>query len=206
MGFAIRDGLILGITLSTFFGFGPALFALVQTSIHRGVKAAISLAFGVFMSDLLLVLLTFEGALQVVEEPKNKLAFGLVSGLILVIFGVVTYLKKPKTETEEIKLKNPKTITFILKGFFLNVVNPFIWIFWMGTMIAVTANYGKNEKAILFMFLTALLTVFSADCLKSYLAAKLKPLLTIKVLTLINNIAGIGLIIFGLSLILRAFL
>lgn len=205
MGYAIRDGLILGITLATLFGFGPALLALVQTSIHRGFRAGVSLAFGVFLSDFFLVLLSFEGVIQVVEEPKNKLAFGVVSGIVLMVFGAITYLKKPKTEAEEIIVENPRTITYILKGFFLNVANPFIWIFWMGTMIAVTANYGKDQNGIMLMFLTTLLTVFLSDTLKSYLAGKLKPLLTIKLLTLINNIAGIGLFLFGISLIIRSF-
>ena len=100
MSFAIRDGLLLGVTLATLFGFGPALLALVQTSISRGFKAGVSLAFGVFLSDLFLVLLSFEGVIQVVEQPKNKLAFGIVSGLILIIFGIITYIRKPKTKTE----------------------------------------------------------------------------------------------------------
>lgn len=205
MGYAIRDGLLLGITLATLFGFGPALLALVQTSINRGFKAGVSLAFGVFLSDLFLVLLSFEGVIQVVEQPKNKLVFSIVSGLILIVFGIITYIRKPKTKADEITVKDPKTITYILKGFFLNVANPFIWIFWMGTMVAITSNYEKDENAILTMFATTLLTVFLSDTLKSYLAGKLKPLLTVKLLTLINSIAGIGLIIFGVSLMVRAF-
>lgn len=205
MGFAIRDGLLLGITLATLFGFGPALLALVQTSVNRGVKAGISLAFGIFLSDLFLVLLSYEGVIQVVEEPKNKLAFGMVSGLTLIVFGIITYIRKPKTKAEEIKVKDPRTITYILKGFFLNVANPFIWLFWMGTMVAITANYEKDENAIMTMFAVTLITVFLSDTLKSYLAGKLKPLLTESLLIFINSVAGIGLIIFGILLILRAF-
>ncbi len=206
MAYAIRDGILLGITLATLFGFGPALLALVQTSIHRGFKAGISLAVGVFLSDLFLVLLSFEGVIQIVEQPKNKMAFGLVGGVILIVFGIITALRKARTEVDEIEVHNPRTITYILKGFFLNVANPFIWIFWMGTMIAITSNYDQDEEAILTMFATTLITVFMSDVLKSYLAGKLKSLLTIKLLTLINRIAGIGLIVFGISLIIRAFL
>ena len=121
MAYAIRDGILLGITLATLFGFGPALLALVQTSIHRGFKAGISLAVGVFLSDLFLVLLSFEGVIQIVEQPKNKMAFGLVGGVILIVFGIITALRKARTEVDEIEVHNPRTITYILKGFFLNV-------------------------------------------------------------------------------------
>jgi len=176
MGFAIRDGLILGITLASLFGFGPALLALLQTSLSRGFKSGFALAFGIFLSDLFLVMLSFEGVTQVVEEPKNKLAFGIVGGITLIVFGVLTYLKKTQIEAQEIKVKNPRIFAFIIKGFFLNVANPFIWLFWMGTMIAISTNYEKDESAILVMFSVTLLTV-----------------------------AGVGLILFGISLILRAF-
>jgi threonine/homoserine/homoserine lactone efflux protein len=205
MGFAIRDGLLLGITLATLFGFGPALLALLQTSLSRGFRSGFALAFGIFLSDLFLVLLSFEGVTQVVEEPKNKLAFGIVGGIILIVFGVLTYIKKPQVEAEEIKIKNPRIFAFIMKGFFLNVANPFIWLFWMGTMIAISTNYEKDESAILIMFSTTLLVVLLSDMTKSFLADRLKPLVTKKLLFTINSIAGIGLILFGISLIIRAF-
>jgi threonine/homoserine/homoserine lactone efflux protein len=205
MGFAIRDGLLLGISLATLFGFGPALLALLQTSLSRGYKSGFALAFGIFLSDLFLVLLSFEGVTQIVEEPKNKLAFGIIGGIILLIFGVITYLKKPQIEADEIVVKNPRIFAFIGKGFLLNVANPFIWLFWMGTMIAISTNYEKDETAILLMFSTTLMVVLMSDMLKSFLADRLKPLITARLLIKINKIAGIGLILFGISLVVRAF-
>lgn len=44
------EGIILGITLAVLLG--PALFALVQTSIHRGFRAGMRLAFGIFLAIL----------------------------------------------------------------------------------------------------------------------------------------------------------
>jgi len=205
MGFAFRDGLILGLSLATLFGFGPALLALLQTSLSRGYKSGFALAFGIFLSDLFLVLLSFEGVTQVVEEPKNKLAFGVVGGVILIVFGIITYLKKPQIQSDEIEVKNPRILAFIGKGFLLNVANPFIWLFWMGTMIAISTNYEKDESAILIMFSTTLLVVLMSDLTKSFLADRLKPLITAKLLITINRIAGVGLILFGFSLIIRAF-
>lgn len=205
MGFAIRDGLLLGISLATLFGFGPALLALLQTSLSRGYKSGFALAFGVFLSDLFLVMLSFEGVTQVVQEPKNKLMFGVVGGVILIVFGIITYLKKQQIQNDEIVVKNHRILAFIGKGFLLNVANPFIWLFWMGTMIAISTNYNKDELAILVMFATTLLVVFMSDLTKSFLADRLKPLITAKLLTTINRIAGIGLILFGISLIIRAF-
>ena len=43
------EGIIIGLTMAVMLG--PALFALLQTSIHRGTKAGVILAFGIFLSD-----------------------------------------------------------------------------------------------------------------------------------------------------------
>jgi threonine/homoserine/homoserine lactone efflux protein len=205
MGVAIRDGLILGITLSTLFGFGPALLALLQISLSRGFKSGFALAFGIFLSDFFMVMLTFKGVTKIIEEPSNKIAFGIGGGLVLMVFGIFTFLKKPKLESEEIKVEHPKTMAFIVKGFLLNIANPFVWLFWMGTMIAVSSNYEQDKKAIILVFSIALLTVLISDFTKSFLSDRLKPLITARLLTIINRIAGIGLFLFGISIIYRAF-
>ena len=123
----LLDGIILGLTLAIFFGFGPALFALLQTTIHRGLGSGIVLAIGVFLSDLALVGLCFLGAIQVINKPENNLAFAIISGTILIVFGIVTYTRKaPHAKTENgIKQKKPGPITYLLKGFFLNIAK--VW-------------------------------------------------------------------------------
>jgi len=36
----IFDAIVLGVTLSLVFGFGPAFITMLQTSIHRGFRSA----------------------------------------------------------------------------------------------------------------------------------------------------------------------
>ena len=53
------EGMILGLTLAIMLG--PAMFSLIQTSIHRGLYRGILLAGGIFLSDFTLVLLCYLG-------------------------------------------------------------------------------------------------------------------------------------------------
>lgn len=202
------EGIILGFTLSIFFGFGPALFALLQTTIYRGFLSGLLLAIGIFLSDLVLVGLCLAGALQIISKPENNLAFGLISGIILILFGIVSYTRKVEFNKENKIKKNdrPWLITYPLKGFFMNIANPFVWIFWMGIVVGFTANYEAEKYAILVFFGTALLTVLSTDILKCFASYKIKKFLTLKIIQRINHMAGIGLILFGLFLISRVFI
>lgn len=202
----IGEGIILGLTLATFFGLGPAFFALVQTSIHRGLLPASILALGIFVCDAIMVLLCLVGAVQIITEPSNQLWFGLASGLILIIFGLVTFSRKPvQAESDEfvIQIQQPRLFTYFAKGFVMNIINPFVWIFWIGVVVGISARYGGHEKELSWFFSGTLLTVLFTDLLKAYGAYNLKRLLTPSKIHALNRIAGIGLIGFGIFVIVR---
>ncbi len=202
----LLEGIILGFTLAVFFGFGPALFALLQTTIHRGFLSGLLLAIGIFLSDLVLVGLCLVGAIQIINKPENNLAFGIISGIILIIFGVVSYTRKVEFSKEKkIKNKNkPWPITYVLKGFFMNIANPFVWLFWMGVVVAMTTQFEGEKYSVFVFFSAALITVLSTDILKCFASYKIKKFLTQKIVQRINHIAGIGLVLFGIFLISRA--
>jgi threonine/homoserine/homoserine lactone efflux protein len=204
----IFEGAILGLTLSLLFGFGPAMVAEIQTSILRGFWAAVLLAFGVFLSDALLVALGFLGAVQIFEN--NKILLGLIGGVILIIFGIVTYRRpvniKVENDNPDIKKDEPYFTTYILKGFFINITNPFIWIFWMGIVVGFTSSYKADVLMLVAFFVSALGVVFLFDILKIFSAFKIKKYLQTHNIVWINRIAGVGLVIFGIYLVIRTYL
>jgi len=203
------EGILLGLTLATFFGFGPAFFALVQTSIHRGFGPAALLAIGIFLNDVVMVVLCLMGAVQIVTAPSNYLWFGISSGVILIIFGLVTFSRKvsePNENADEdmelpVKVSGPRWFTYIAKGFFMNIVNPFVWIFWVGVVVGISARMGGDETRLTTFFSGTLITVLLSDLLKAYGAYSIKRFFTQKMIGRLNKIARIGIIIFGLFLI-----
>ncbi|MCD4774063.1 MAG: LysE family translocator [Bacteroidales bacterium] len=201
----IYEGVILGFTLAFFFGFGPAFFAIIQTSMHRGFWSGVILAIGVFLSDVALVALCFFGAISIINEPANHLIFGIISGTILIVFGIVTYTRKVEMQDDKNnKYQNkPGPITYLLKGFFLNIANPFVWIFWMGVVVGITAKYSDDIPFLMLFFSTTLITVLLTDIFKCFGSYKIKKFLTHKIMEIINKAAGVGLVLFGLFLIAR---
>lgn len=198
------EGAILGLTLAVLFG--PAVVALVQTSIHRGFRSGALLAVGIFFSDLTLVFLCFIGALQILSNDYNRLIFGIISGCILIGYGIFTFTKHVSginNGNGEID-KKPGWLTYILKGFFLNIANPFVWFWWISVTVGVTSTYGDETRSAAFFFTGTLAMVLATDLLKVYIAKKLKYFLNEKNIRRINHIVGILLIGFGLVLMGRA--
>jgi threonine/homoserine/homoserine lactone efflux protein len=202
----ILKGTLLGLTLAGLLG--PAFFSLVQTSIHRGFKSGFFLAIGIFLSDFSLIFLSYIGVSQIFSAPKNQFWVGIIGGIMLIAFGIYTFRHRMKLTVDgELVVKKTGALTYILKGYFLNIANPSVWLFWVSV---VTLNIGTAESedvhSFFAFFAAALLTVFLTDLLKCFIAFRIKIYLNDKVMKLINHIVGILLFIFGMYLIYNAIL
>jgi threonine/homoserine/homoserine lactone efflux protein len=211
---ALIEGLVMGVTLA--FLIGPSFISMIQTSIHRGLYAGIQFAVGVVFSDVALIALSYFGALQFLGAAHNQLRFGIIGGIIVVGFGVVTFTRRHKISSSsqmalEVQRKtgsffSGRFFRYVSKGFFMNIFNPFLLLFWLGVMSLVTAKYGIPSREILVFFSGTVSAVFVTDIMKCFLANRIKQRLNIKVLTWINRIVGLLMVVFGLALIIRVVL
>lgn len=221
----VFDAIVFGLTLAIVMGFGPAFITLIQTSIHRGFRSAAWFAFGVFLNDALMVLLCVLTSIQVVANNERELFyFSLGAGVILILFGIFTYTKKVKESnfkgikerTDEIIDENreefkkdddtPKWFVFIGKGFVLNVLNPFVWIFWFSTVAVTAGKMGGDKLRVLLFFAIVLGTSLGCDLLKAKGASFLKKFFNAERIMIMNKIIGWGLVLFGLYFIISGFI
>ncbi|MBN2637462.1 MAG: LysE family transporter [Bacteroidales bacterium] len=207
---SLIEGLILGLTLAVFFGFGPAFFALIQTGLHRGFKKGFFLALGVFFNDLTVVTLSILGAHAIMNNMHKHQILGVLGGVILIIFGIASFRHKIQVtgseDNDQININEPHALMFLLKGFLLNIANPFVWLFWPTVVLGVAAPFMADTRNMIVFFSATLFVVFLSDLTKVFLASRIKHYITERFLILVNRIAGIGLIIFGVALIIRTLL
>lgn len=199
----VFEGILLGVSLS--FLLGPVFFALLNTSLHKGFLSGAFMAIGISLSDATAILLSFMGLTSLISVHKYQLILGVIGGAVMIIFGTITFNKKVRFKEirpRSTPIKNDRKIMEILKGFFLNITNPFVWLFWLSVVTVVHSNYDNRFKTTVF-FLSALATVISFDLLKAYLAHKFKRLTRPKVMFWINKIAGAIIVVFGIVLIIR---
>jgi threonine/homoserine/homoserine lactone efflux protein len=202
-------GAILGFSMSIIF-IGPALFALIQTSIKKGFRSAAFMALGISLSDAFFVFLSYLGAQQFLDNPKVKVYEGIGGSVILFVFGVYELFQKHEDEkdaklSEVIVTKVNNRLPWMLaKGFLLNILNPLVLFMWIGVMANVSARYNTREE-ILSFFAGTLGTIFLLDILKSLGANSLKRILTHKVMLFIHYVMAIALIVCGFVLLYDVF-
>jgi threonine/homoserine/homoserine lactone efflux protein len=210
----IIGGVGLGLLLSIMLG--PVFFIILDTSIKKGIKSALFLDLGVLISDLMYISIAYIFVNQVaaLQEGNNAHWLLIVGGAVFVVFGILTLRKKkPKVKKNAIKpseLKSNNYFTTVLKGFFLNAVNPGVLFYWLtiiGTLRGKEQLFGLNESSTVILYLFVILvTFFAIDILKIVYANKLKNILTPAWLIVINRVLGIILICFGFIFLLKGLL
>lgn len=199
MSDAVLQGIVMGLILSTFCG--PIFFMLINTGITSSVKSVFYLAFGAFLSDLIIILLLLYVAMNAIAESKYLEALYYAGGSILVYFGIRNLLSTPvmQEQTESVSQKELNKI--FLKGFMINSFNPNIFFFWFGTMMLAFNTYHNDKDLVLTHFVSGLSVSFCTDFLKGFSAFHLKKFVTPFVLKSLNKLSGIIIIGFGLKLI-----
>lgn len=211
------EGVIIGLSLALIMGFGPSFFTLIQTSISRGFKSAMFLDLGIILNDIFIVALMMMTNVQFnINDRENVIYGGIAAGIILIIFGIYTFLLSPEkimhiSENNNQKINSmnekfvdkPKWYIFLTKGFVINIFNPFVWIFWVTCVATASSNFSGNKYSMIIFFLGVFATVLFFDILKAAGAYSLKRFFTAKMMKIMNQIIGIILIIFGLYIAAR---
>jgi|TARA_B110000908_G_scaffold23722_1_gene27061 threonine/homoserine/homoserine lactone efflux protein len=204
----ILKGIVTGFILSIMIG--PVFFVLLETSITKGIKAAIALDLGVLVNDVVYVLIAFVFYNQVAELTKGDDAstLKLIGGVLFVIYGVVNFFKKVKeTKVDPADIIGTAKGYFLLglKGFLLNLANPMVIFYWFSVLTLGAENGGSQSSLLAFVGII-LFTFFSIDLLKIIGAKKLRPLLTRSLLVALNKLIGTVFVGFGIVLIIQGIL
>lgn len=200
---AIIKGTGLGLIIAIMVG--PVFFFILNTSIKRGFAPAAITAVGVLLSDLLFITLAYFGSSFLLYVNEHKDATGIIGGIVIGTFGAILFFKEAKVSAESLEFAespHPKML-YLAKGFMLNSVNPSVLLFWFVVASTIPVKEQFTPADTFIFYATTLLTVLSTDLLKAYLANRLKSIITQKFLIWMNRIAGLMLVVYGASMIIR---
>jgi len=210
LGVIVLKGIMTGLILSIMLG--PAFFLLLETSLKKGIRAALALDMGVLVSDILYIGLAyiFYNEVSSFTESKNQGWIQVAGGAVLILYGVITALKRTQGDVKADfiqKVHNPRDYWILfLKGFFLNIVNPMVIFYWFGVITLAAAKIEGNSSSVFLFIVIILVTFFTIDVFKIIGAKKLRPFITPYLLKKLNLFTGFVLVIFGLVLIIRGLL
>lgn len=204
---ALAKGLALGLILS--ISVGPVIFSVIKQSLTNGHKGGFAFIAGVSASDITMVLVCnlFTSLFQ--SAITHEVVLGSIGSVFLILMGVYTIFFKKVVIADDGKtqitvMRKRDIAGVFLSGFFMNLLNPGVLLFWIGASTAVISGAAKEEhpdQYILVAFAVCLLLNLFADILKVMLAGKIREKLNPHNIHIVNRIAGIIYIVFGVLLI-----
>ncbi len=203
-----KNAFLVGVFMA--FMIGPVFFMLLKTSVLKGARAAIAFDIGVILGDVSFMLIAYFGSRSLLEKIKDDPRLFLIGGLVLIIYGLITYLdKNNKKEAEAPDVQLPESnnyLKLLLKGFFLNFINIGVLAFWLGLIVVIGPTYDMNPRYLFWYFATVILGYALTDLGKILLAKQLRNKLTPLVIYRIKRGMGVLLIVFGAVLMLKGFI
>ncbi len=196
---AILKGIGYGLMLGL-LSFGPAFFALIKVGMQGGKTAGLKMALGIFISDFLVALACFFGLADLFTTQVFQLGFSAFAAFGIMFIGIKGVLVQYRHFIENIQ-KPMESNTNMIRGFVLNLLNPFVILLWVGILasISVGHNIESDDKyTILVQMLSILLTVFSLDLGKVYLSDYIGKKLNYRIYYFFNRYVGYILIAIGI--------
>jgi len=195
---SLLEGLLLG--LSSILFIGPVFFVILKNTLSYGKMAGLYISIGILTSDLVYILLYKFTLYNILERFLSTNYTYWVFALLLSTMGILNLFKKTTSSDTVNPFKNNVFILFS-KGFLINFINPFVFLFWLGVFKYNTSKFDEFDQNI---FLTgSLIGIFIIDILKVLFSYYLKTFLTSKHLSRIYKIIGILFIGFSVFIILQ---
>ncbi len=185
---------------------GPVFFILVQTSIERGVMHGLSVAFGESMSDIIFLAIYYVGFthMSIGDSFSRWIGFGGV--LVLAVTGMLMIRKaRKKWKYPQPEPLNTSKWSLFLKGFLINSLNPFVYVFWAGVMGVLKSKYAEHPEHILMFCVGIFVFKLFADVFKVVLSGKIKHFISNSMLRYVSVSTGVILIIYALVLSYRLY-
>lgn len=205
------DPLLKGI-LTAFImtlGIGPGMLINFHTSLRRGLLAGIAVVAGLYTSDFIFITINYFGVFHLVKSFPHQRTAGIVCGAIIGVLGIGMVMKKPApilagSDPAVLVADTGSLIKGYIKGFVVNMTNPFVFVFWMTLMGIATINFGFRTYPFHVYFATVFVTALLLDLTKSYFFSRMKTGIRATVMARINRGTGAVLASAGMVIICRS--
>ncbi len=207
------DALLKGLAISLLliFSVGPVIFTTIKQSINHGRRGGFSFIAGVWISDVIWVILSngFSEAIKTLLD--FKIPIGIAGCLFLIGMGIYfAFIKKiePRRVQEPTEIagdvitpagKKTNYFAILSSGFIINTLNPAVISFWVLMAASLASVYSLYDRIIIFS--TCLGVNMLADVGKVLGAGYIGKKLSDRVILMINRVSGVLYLVFGVVIL-----
>lgn len=199
----------LGIGLSLALIVGPLLITIMDATVNHGSKAGYMVALGIWISDVIIAGMSLFFIYELepfIHAYETKMSLGIAGAIILIALGISTWRRQHAAERQIVINKRLQKRNFVWRGFLVNTVNPFTFIFWIGMVMTYMVGRHLPLPEVAAVLGVILLVIVITDSAKVELSYRLSHMLEEHLLGRFNLVISVLLIVFGCLLAARVVL
>ncbi len=192
-----KNGLLTGLVLQ--MAIGPVFFFIVNLTLQKTIFDGFSGVIGVTLADYFYIIMAIVGIGKLFGHKKIKKAFGVISSIVLVMFGLIMIKEIMKSNIQTNAIINSSSVfSSFISVFLLTISSPLTIVMWTSLFAAKTIEYNYTKKELfIFGFSTGLAT-FIFMGLSVILFSLIKGAIPIILIQILNGIVGCLLIGYGI--------
>jgi len=200
----LKNGLFVGLLIQ--LAIGPIFFFIINLALQKTLLDGLMGALAATVASFIYIALSAFGIGKLLESPKIKKVFGIVSAIVLIIFGVIVVEGAAGSGVSETVVNTTSLFSSFASVFLLAISNPMSIVFFTGLFStkAIENNYSKRE---LYFFglgfgLSSLLFMSGSVLIFSSLKGTM-PILFMQILNMIVGVLIVGYGILRLAELLK---
>ena len=192
------NGVLTGLFLQ--IAVGPVFFYIIGITIDSNYINSLFAILAVTLADYIYIVLSLIGIGKLLQKDKVKLIFGLVSSIILILFGAMilyngmVYINK----TEQIDVFMWTPINSFASCFVLTISSPLTIVFWTSIFSAKAIEKDYQKKQLLMFGLGTGSSTFLFLAPAMLILSLLKSNIPDIIVQVMNCIVGLLLIYYGI--------
>ena len=202
----ILTGILIGICVSA--PVGPLGVLCIQRTLSRGKLHGFMTGLGATTSDIIYALLVSLGMSFILDFINtHQFLIQIIGSIIILLFGIYLFLKKPKNQLPHIKKSHSKgdLISDYLSAFGLCFSNPLIMFLFIGLFARFQIIESGNISNNIIAFISIIIGAIIWWILLTMIVGDFKNKFKLRELRIINKITGSIIIILSIIGIILAF-
>ncbi len=195
----LTDGILTGLFLQ--LAVGPVFFYILTITIESNYINSLFAVTAVTLADYIFIILSLIGIGKLLGDDKKKMVFGLVSSVILLLFGLIIF-SKGLTSIDgvgQMAASEWTAVKSFTSCFILTISSPLTIVFWGSIFSAKALEKKYIRKQMILFGLGAGASTFIFLSLAMLILSLFKSSIPGAVFQVLNGMVGMLLIYYGVS-------
>jgi GrpB-like predicted nucleotidyltransferase (UPF0157 family)/threonine/homoserine/homoserine lactone efflux protein len=197
-----KNGLLTGLALQ--LAIGPVLFYIINLTLQKTTLDGLVAVIGVTLADYVYITLAILGIGELLKKEKIKKIFGIISSIVLILFGVFIIKNILDVNiSSSVDVNSISLFSSFISTFILTISSPLTIVLFTSLFASkvIEYNYTKRELFI-FGISTGLATFIFMGC-SVILFSLVKGSIPIILIQIMNLVVGVLLIGYGILRLIK---